>query len=70
MARPDGLIRDRDGELIEDTPTPAPPALVHSCEGGWLGVDEEGRPRPCLVCRPHLPKRWARSRARRRWWGL
>lgn len=22
--------------------------------GGWLGEDEEGRPVPCLRCRPHL----------------
>lgn len=24
------------------------------CHGGWLGVDDDGRPRPCRRCRPHL----------------
>lgn len=24
------------------------------CVGGWLGDDPEGRPIPCLQCRPHL----------------
>lgn len=23
---------------------------------GWLGTDDEGRPIPCLDCRPHLRK--------------
>lgn len=36
-----------------DHPRPAP---VHpaACVGGWLGEDSEGRPVPCLTCRPHL----------------
>lgn len=25
-----------------------------SCDGGWLGLDAELRPRPCPTCRPHL----------------
>jgi hypothetical protein len=25
-----------------------------TCRGGWLGEDEEGRPRPCPRCRPAL----------------
>lgn len=40
------------------SPDPAaqPPDPPHdsSCVGGWLGEDDQGRPRPCLVCRPHL----------------
>lgn len=24
------------------------------CRRGWLGEDEDGRPIPCLTCRPHL----------------
>lgn len=24
------------------------------CTDGWLGEDEDGRPVPCRVCRPHL----------------
>lgn len=24
------------------------------CVDGWLGEDPEGRPEPCLQCRPHL----------------
>lgn len=24
------------------------------CEGGWLPDHPDGRPRPCLECRPHL----------------
>lgn len=24
------------------------------CRGGWRGEDADGRPRPCLTCRPHL----------------
>lgn len=24
------------------------------CRRGWLGEDEQGRPRPCPTCRPHL----------------
>lgn len=25
-----------------------------TCHGGWLGEDQDGRPIPCLLCRPHL----------------
>lgn len=28
----------------------------HSCRKGWAGTDDEGRPIPCLVCKPHLRK--------------
>lgn len=27
---------------------------VHKCVGGWLREDAEGRPVPCLRCKPHL----------------
>lgn len=27
------------------------------CVGGWLGEDDEGRPRPCHHCRPRLADR-------------
>lgn len=33
------------------SPTPPP---SHTCRRGWLGADDLGRPRPCLICRPHL----------------
>lgn len=26
------------------------------CRRGWLGNDEEGRPIPCLSCKPHLAR--------------
>lgn len=29
------------------------PGWCGDCRSGWLGEDEEGRPAPCLVCRPH-----------------
>ncbi|MCP2255089.1 hypothetical protein LY13_003863 [Prauserella aidingensis] len=35
------------------------PAEPHECDHGWLDRDAE-RPRPCLICKPHL------SPARRR----
>lgn len=28
----------------------------HECFDGWLGEDDEGRPRPCLTCRPGLAR--------------
>lgn len=24
------------------------------CRKGWIGHDDEGRPIPCLACKPHL----------------
>ncbi len=32
------------------------------CIDGWLGEDNEGRPRPCLVCRSHLRRGHTRPR--------
>jgi hypothetical protein len=26
------------------------------CRDGWLGDDDQDRPIPCLVCRPHLTR--------------
>lgn len=52
------MRRDRTGEPIEDEPDDQPAAEPdrHSCNGGWLGEDDEGRPRPCLICRPNLAR--------------
>jgi hypothetical protein len=45
---------DRTGEPIDpDTPEDDHP---YGCEDGWLGEDAQGRPRPCPVCRPHIPQ--------------
>lgn len=43
---------DRTGEPIDDTTEPAP--HDPQCRSGWLGEDLDGRPIPCLICRPHL----------------
>ncbi|MBX9147751.1 hypothetical protein [Rhodococcus qingshengii] len=43
---------DRYGEERTDTASTEP--LPHECDNGWLGEDEQGRPRPCLRCRPNL----------------
>lgn len=58
--RPDGLVRDRAGDLVPE-PAPAPPRPArgaqrteHGCVAGWLGEDEQGRPVACEVCRPHV----------------
>lgn len=50
------MRRDRDGELLElDL---AEESARHACERGWLGEDWQGRPVPCLTCKPWLdPKR-------------
>lgn len=68
--RPDGLVRDRTGDLVpEPAPTPARPArgaqrTEHGCVAGWFGDDEQGRPVPCEACRPHVAER-RRERAQR-----
>lgn len=36
------------------TTTTAPTTPPHACRRGWLGLDAQGHPRPCLICRPHL----------------
>jgi hypothetical protein len=45
--------RGRDGEVLEDEALPAP-RPAHHCVLGWVGEDAEGRPVPCLICRPHV----------------
>ncbi len=40
---------DRTGEPVDEHP--------RECRGGWLGTDREGRPVPCLACKPHLVRR-------------
>ncbi|NLE82383.1 MAG: hypothetical protein GX610_22965 [Rhodococcus sp.] len=44
---------DRTGEP-SDEPTPRP--HDPDCRAGWLGQDLDGRPIPCLQCRPHLAR--------------
>lgn len=44
---------DRWGDPIEDEE----PDPIHRCDGGWLGEDDQGRPIPCLTCRPHLERK-------------
>ena len=59
--RDDGLIRDRDGELVEADQRQD----VHDprCRGGWLGERPDGAVIPCLACRPHLADRLPRRPA-------
>lgn len=45
---------DRYGEPIEDEPDSPTKAHDIRCHNGWLGEDDQGRPIPCLTCRPHL----------------
>jgi len=44
------MRRDRDGSWVLEDP-------AHRCWKGWKGYDAEGRPIPCLTCKPHLIKR-------------
>lgn len=30
------------------------PRCGNGCPKGWIGYDDEGRPIPCLACKPHL----------------
>lgn len=51
------MSHDRTGERIDDEPTVVIlTAVAHDsrCRSGWLGEDLDGRPIPCLRCRPHL----------------
>ncbi|MFI6997173.1 DciA family protein [Nocardia sp. NPDC050175] len=29
---------------------------AHGCHNGWLGKDDDNKPIPCVICRPHLVK--------------
>lgn len=44
---------DAWGDLGGGLPIDDGPEL-HRCTGGWAGEDRNGRPVPCLTCRPHL----------------
>lgn len=44
---------DRTGEPLEDTGC-RDPRCGNGCPKRWLGYDSEGRPIPCLRCKPHL----------------
>lgn len=46
------MALDRTGEPCNDDP----PYHDRRCHNGWLGYDDERRPIPCFVCRPHLRK--------------
>ena len=55
------LVRDRDGDLY---PHVEPEPEQCTCSGtGWSEQDSEGRPKPCLVCRPHLRGAYGPSKA-------
>lgn len=49
------MSHDRPGAPVDG---PAEVVPLHSPRGrdGWLGEDSEGRPIPCLQCRPHLQR--------------
>jgi len=61
MARTDGLVRDRDGNLTD--PDISPPCTDPGCDG-WLGLDALDRPRPCPTHRADLIHRLTRQRRR------
>ncbi|MCZ4077282.1 hypothetical protein O1W68_04945 [Rhodococcus sp. H36-A4] len=46
---------NRFGEEIEEQSRDDRPHDPR-CRKGWLGYDLDGRPIPCLQCRPHLRK--------------
>lgn len=56
-----GRRRDRTGEPLDELPDEL--AAPHRCRRGWVGEDDQGRPIPCITCRPHLPGMLARQRA-------
>lgn len=39
-----------------DEPNEARPQHDPRCRSGWLGQDLDGRPIPCLQCKPHLTR--------------
>mgnify|MGYP003709920565 CR=1 FL=1 len=45
-------MKDRTGDEVEAESTP--PHHDPRCRRGWLGEDLDGRPIPCIQCRPHL----------------
>lgn len=53
------MKRDRTGELIEDDAAAAVRDRHADQCTGWRGEDSEGRPIPCLICKPHRRARTA-----------
>lgn len=49
---PPEAFGDTAGDLRLEVHHPA--LRDHHCSAGWLGEDDDGRPIPCLICRPHL----------------
>lgn len=49
------MALDRFGDTAEDTGDDLPEHDPR-CRDGWLGTDHDGRPEPCLRCRPHLAR--------------
>lgn len=49
---------DRTGERIDDSVVASEATPDHDprCRKGFLGEELDGRPIPCLQCRPHLRK--------------
>lgn len=45
---------DRYGERVEKQCTD--PRCGNGCPKRWIGYDDDGRPIPCLNCKPHLVK--------------
>jgi hypothetical protein len=63
-ARTAGAVVD----WLKRRPAKPPPPTKHAARGrciapdcvdGWLGEDEQGRPRPCPTCRPNAGRRSA-----------
>lgn len=48
------MTLDRTGERLDESPAPLNPPHSPDCRSGWLGNDIDGRPVPCLICKPHL----------------
>lgn len=46
------MTLDRTGEVVENVCRD--PRCGNGCPKRWLGYDSEGRPIPCLRCKPHL----------------
>lgn len=46
---PQLLTPNPDGTWTLDDPD-------HRCARGWVGEDDDGRPIPCLTCKPHLTR--------------
>lgn len=47
---------DRYGDPVEVDQADVDERHEPDCPG-WRGEDHAGRPRPCLICRPHLRRR-------------